>query len=298
MRYLIFLFASLLSVTGNTNDVSFDHTDAAQLMEQTKYAETIIAAEKALADNPNKIGLFEPLTKSYSYLSLFDEAEQKTQELYFESGSEHPLLPVNGYCRYALFYTMQEQREPALKAVEQMLKHETPGNIYPGAPTCSVFFDTRWGNYERAEHNLQRVIQAAPELDGLIFLPWLVQVKKQLGKAAEAQQIMAQLVQTRMAMDSGAMDEKIAAAANGASTKGTQQIIQNWRAQVLLLEGKTDQALAAMQKAYEAGALFRYHWWKTINPIFAEVRSKEVFQRLMEQMEEDIELQRQKIVSG
>jgi len=226
---------------------------------------------------------------------MFDAAAQRTHELYFESDAEHPLLTLSGHCRYALFHTMQGEREKALAAVDEMLTHETPDNIYPGAPACSTFFDTAWNNNERAEHNLQRVIEAAPQLDALVFMPFLVHVKRDLGKAEEAQQLLVQLVQTRMAIESGAMDEQIDANTDGVRTPATEQTIQNWRAQVLILEGKPEQAVTAMRKAYEAGALFRYHWWKTVNPIFTDVRTDPQVQALFADMEADIAKQLERV---
>lgn len=162
MRTLISVLSIFFTFTSFASDTSFDHTAAAQLMAETNYAGTVIKSEQALAENPNKLGLFEPLTKSYAYLGMFDTAAQRTQELYFESDAEHPLLTLRGYCRYALFHTMQGDREQALAAVDEMLTHETPENIYPGAPACSTFFDTAWNNNDCAEYNLQRVIEAAP----------------------------------------------------------------------------------------------------------------------------------------
>lgn len=126
-------------------------------------------------------------------------------------------------------------------------------------------------------------------------MPFLVHVKSDLGKAEEAQQLLTQLVQTRMAIESGAMDAQIDASTDGVRTNGTEQIIQNWRAQVLILEGKPEQAIAAMRKAYEAGALFRYHWWKAVNPIFTNVRPEPKVQELFADMEADIAKQRERV---
>jgi tetratricopeptide (TPR) repeat protein len=256
-----------------------------------QFGEVVLTLEGALAEDPHRALLYQPLVKNYAYLGLFDHAERRTRDLYFEN--DHPTLNPEdlrggGHCRLALIHTMQGERKETLAHVDSMLALADPDQIYPGAPTCASYFEASWGEHDRAAERYEQILGATSGIVRADFLPWAVHVHREAGNHERADEMMAEIVALRQALEAGLLDDAIAQASEEAGGGGTQQETHKWMAQVHVLQGNEEEAVASLRRAYEAGALMRYHWWKAINPVLRPLHDTPAFEELLADMEADI----------
>ncbi|HKL36572.1 MAG TPA: hypothetical protein VJ899_09810 [Salegentibacter sp.] len=252
---------------------------ADSLWSLAEYDKAILMYEDISSDYPDKVKFREKLIKAYAYLGMFDKAKERTGQLYHEKGK--PYSEIGENCRLGLIYTMQNRTEDALKAVADMMMFAEPGQYFPGAPTCAMYFETPAGEYEKAAKKIYKIIEQAPDLLKLQYTLYAIYLEKQLGNLEKSNALLAQLEgQVNILQNNGTLEEMLQ------SPEGF--IYYRPLAAFYALKGEDDMALDLLQKNYENGGR-QYYWIKNVSPFFDQYEDNPRFVSLMKEMKMGID---------
>lgn len=276
----IILFFSFLPLHAQNSNHEENIKMADSLWNLAQYDIAILLYEKIPIDYPNKAKYREKLVKSYAYLGMFEKAEERAGQLYNEG--------IGEYCRYGLIYTMQNKTEDALKAVDNMMKYAEPGQYFPGAPTCAMYFETPAGEYEKAAEKIYKIIEQAPDLSKLEYMLYAIYLEKQLGNTEKSKALLGQLEsQVNMLQDSGTL--------NGMLESPGGFLFYRPLAAFYALKGEDDKALESLEKNYEQGGR-QYYWIKNVSPFFDQYKDNPRFIALLENMKREIDNMKANVV--
>lgn len=276
----IILFFSFLPLHAQNSNHEENIKMADSLWNLAQYDIAILLYEKIPTDYPDKAKYREKLVKSYAYLGMFEKAEERAGQLYNEG--------IGEYCRYGLIYTMQNKTEDALKAVDNMMKYAEPGQYFPGAPTCAMYFETPAGEYEKAAEKIYKIIEQAPDLSKLEYMLYAIYLEKQLGNTEKSKALLGQLEsQVNMLQDSGTL--------NGMLESPGGFLFYRPLAAFYALKGEDDKALESLEKNYEQGGR-QYYWIKNVSPFFDQYKDNPRFIALLENMKREIDNMKANVV--
>lgn len=276
----IILFFSFLPLHAQNSNHEENIKMADSLWNLAQYDIAILLYEKIPIDYPDKAKYREKLVKSYAYLGMFEKAEERAGQLYNEG--------IGEYCRYGLIYTMQNKTEDALKAVDNMMKYAEPGQYFPGAPTCAMYFETPAGEYEKAAEKIYKIIEQAPDLSKLEYMLYAIYLEKQLGNTEKSKALLGQLEsQVNMLQDSGTL--------NGMLESPGGFLFYRPLAAFYALKGEDDKALESLEKNYEQGGR-QYYWIKNVSPFFDQYKDNPRFIALLENMKREIDNMKANVV--
>jgi len=273
------------------NNYEQEKAKADSLYANHKFDEAIPIYESLLEESTERVSLYEPLTKSYAYLGMFEEAEKRTSELYLSMASEDlgetDLFRSSAHCRYALFKTMQKEYEQSLAHVDSMIVYSAPEMIYPGAPACAVRFETRAGAYKRAARHVDLLLKNTSGANQAQYLTWAIYVAREFGQAELERALMQQVESTMQLLENGDIQISESLASAGITNKD----LYVWFAEVYALQGQIADAVNSLQQAHEAGHM-GYYRWKNEVPMFDALKESVAFKELLANMEQDIEKMR------
>lgn len=276
----IILFFSFLPLHAQNSNHEENIKMADSLWNLAQYDIAILLYEKIPIDYPDKAKYREKLVKSYAYLGMFEKAEERADQLYNEG--------IGKYCRYGLIYTMQNKTEDALKAVDNMMKYAEPGQYFPGAPTCAMYFETPAGEYEKAAEKIYKIIEQAPDLLKLQYMLYAIYLEKQLGNTEKSKALLGQLEsQVNMLQDSGTLNGMLESPGGFAFYRPL--------AAFYALKGEDDKALESLEKNYEQGGR-QYYWIKNVSPFFDQYEDNPRFIALLENMKREIDNMKANVV--
>lgn len=276
---LILFNGSFLKIQAQSLNPDEKIEKADSLWNMAEYDNAILLYEKISADYPDKAKFREKLVKAYAYLGMFDKAEERAGELYKRG--------IGDNCRYALIFTMQNRTEEALKAVADMMTFAEPGQYFPGAPTCAMYFETPAGEYEKAADKIYKIIEQAPGLNKLQYMLYAIYLEKQLGNLEKSNDLLKQLKgQVNVIQNKGTVNEILQSPGGFWAYRSL--------AAYYALKGEDDMALDLLQKNYENGGR-QYYWIKNVSPFFDEYEENPQFIAIMEDMKVEVDRMRENV---
>lgn len=285
LALLVFFFnAKIFSQSEDINEAEKAQLRKADsLWTINEFDKAILEYEKFLDSKPHEYARVRiNLVKAYAYLGMFKAAEKRAKELY---GIDSELRGEN--CRLGLIYTMQNRNDDALRAVNEMLSISDLNRVFPGSPTCAMFFQTKAGEYEDAANYIYKIIEEAPGEAKLQFMLYASYLEQQLGNPQKAKAIL----------------DQVTASVDQLEKNGTMDILLNQPggsryyvhlAELKLLEGKKEIALDYLQKAYENGDRY-YYWIKNVSPFFEKIEDNSEFTAVLDDMKKDIDEMRENV---
>ena len=257
---------------------------ANSLWVEGKYDKAIILYENILEEDPKQIHLYENLIKAYAYLGMFDMAKKRAKELYGRD-SEDPMMIGGEKCRLALIYTMQNQSDEALRAVNKMVEVMDSRMIFPGAPTCAMFFQTKAGEHEKAAANLDKILQVKDAgLMKYVFLLYAAYVNEKLGNIEKSEKLMASLKEgIDFLRNSGTLEQLT----NQPGAAHIYMILADYHA----YRGEEEKALEYLKKHYSVGGR-QYYWIEHVSPFLTTIKDNPQYVSILNTMKEDIEKMR------
>lgn len=276
---LILFSGSFLKIQAQNSNPDEKVKKADSLWNLAEYDNAILLYEEIPADYPDKAKFREKLVKAYAYLGMFDKAEERAGELYKGGIGEN--------CRYGLIFTMQNRTEEALKAVADMMMFAEPGQYFPGAPTCAMYFETPAGEYEKAADKIYKIIEQAPGLTKLQYMLYAIYLEKQLGNPEKSNSLLKQLEgQVNVIQNDGTVKEILQSPGGFWAYRSL--------AAYYALKGEDDMALDLLQKNYKNGGR-QYYWIKNVSPFFDEYEENPQFIAIMEDMKVEVDRMRENV---
>ena len=256
---------------------------ADSLWTANEYDKAILKYEEFLKANPDEYEKVRiKLIKAYAYLGMFETAEARAKELY---GIDSELR--GEYCRLALIYTMQNRNELALEVVDEMLGISDLEKVFPGSPTCAMFFQTKAGDYEDAYKYIYKIVEKAEGDQKLFFLLYASYLEQQLGNKEKSQAILDRVsARVKELKESGLMKDLLN------QPGGFRYYVH--LAELKALHGEGDKALEYLERAFENGDRY-YYWIKNVSPFFTKYEDNPRFKNLMEAMKIEIDRMRENV---
>ena len=271
--------ASFLKIQAQDLDSDEKVEKADSLWNLAEYDKAILLYEEVPANYPDKAKFREKLVKAYAYLGMFDKAEERASQLYNGGIGEN--------CRLGLIYTMQNRTGDALKAVADMMMSAEPGQYFPGAPTCAMYFETPAGQYEKAADKIYKIIEQAPDLIKLHYMLYAVYLEKQLGNTEKSNALLSQLEsQFNMLKNSGTLEEMLQSPGGFTYYRPL--------AALYALKGDDEMALDLLQKNYKNGGR-QYYWIKNVSPFFDQYKDNPQYIALLEDMKLKVDKMRENV---
>ncbi len=231
--------------------------------------------------------LYQNLVKAYAYLGMFETAEERAKELYGQYPDDARMIGGE-LCRLGLIYTMQNRNDEAVRAVGEMIEIADPAMVFPGAPTCAFWFQTKAGEYEKASTNIEKLLKV--ENAGTwryIFLMYAAYVNEKLGDSEKSQRYLSELRQgMEMMQSSGALQSVN-------KEQGAAEIFK-YLADYYAFIGEDEKAIASLQQHLNAGGR-QYYWIKNISPFSSELKENPEYLDILSKMKEDIDRMRSNV---
>ncbi|SDG84018.1 tetratricopeptide repeat protein [Psychroflexus sediminis] len=291
--YLLILLVSLQFFQAKAQSVQNAEVEdkfikqANTVWAEGEYDKAIILYENILDEKPDQYMLYENLVKAYAYLGMFETAEERAGELYGQYPDDAMMIGSEK-CRLGLIYTMQNRNDEALRAVEQMIEISDPAKIFPGAPTCAFFFQTKAGEYEKASVNIEKLLKVVENAGTwrYLFLMYAAYVHDKLGEAEKSQRYLSELRQgMEMLQSSGALQSIN-------NEQGAEIFI--YIADYYAFIGEDEKAIASLQQHLNAGGR-QYYWIKNVSPFSSELKENPEYLDILSKMKEDIDRMRSNI---
>lgn len=266
----------------NENDYEFFVQQAQAYDAAGIYDSALVAYEKAYEAEPDREEIYNPLTKKYVFLGLFDEATTRLRELYInhpeEAEHDHEYMVWSGTCLMGFYEALRGDYETALNFTEISV---ASSDIF-GRYHCAMRVMTAAEKYDKAAFYIDTLNTVRNTPSHMVqYGTWGHYVESRRGNAAKAKEYLSNLIQLRQAFEQGAFREE-----DGPQTR-------YYLALIYLAEGNEDKAIEQLRNAYEMGNR-QYYWWTNINPMLDELEGIPAYDELMKEMKADIDRMRQR----
>lgn len=298
MKFFNCLFF-LIGIISTTNNFAQENSPKIHLEDEKKTADSLVISgdyDKAIlkyesiigSDSAYKESVREYLIKSYAYLGMFATAEERTQELYQNYGDDND-ASIGFYCRYSFIYAMQNKKDKAMDVVDEMMKFAVPGEYFPGAPACAMYFETPAGRYEEALEKIYPIIDQAPRDFKLIFTMYAAYLERKLGNEEKSKELIQMVGAGVKAMKKSGELQKVINSQGG-------HVIYRYLAAFHSLNNERDKVIENLKRNYEEGGR-QYYWIRNVSPFFEEYQNDPEFLSIMEAMKDQIDKMRSNLES-
>lgn len=280
----LILFICNFSLAQNKNPYKKNLGKADSLASIGQYDKAIIYYEKAIQLQPENITsnekreLYNDLTKKYAFIGLFEEAQKRTRELFFENlrPEDQEVFLLAGSCLLGVYEALQENYTEALNfnVIHEAMLAGSPN--YSSNRHCTFRILTLAGKQKDAINQLQFLLEQNPDPQYII---WLTYLYEKQGNQKMADAFKNKLKEVENMINSGTLKNY------------DESLLKYGLALISVLKDDHVSAVEYLQSAYELGNK-EYYWWKNFNPILRELESNSEYRKLMDKMKEEIDQMR------
>lgn len=250
------------------------------------YDSALVAYEKAYELDSRREEIYNPLTKKYVYLGLFDRATTRLRELYInhpeDMDHDHEDLILGGTCLMGFYEALRGDYQTALNFTEISVANSDQIGRYH----CAFRVMTAAEKYDKAATYLDTLYSVRQDpVIRIQYAVWGHFVETKRGNTVKANQYLTYVKQIYEAYEQGELEVK-----EGPMT-------QYFIGIVYLTLGDKKKAIQELKKAYRMGNK-QYYWWTNINPILNQLEDYPEYRQLMEQMKSDIDRMRNRYLQS
>lgn len=283
---VILLFVSLPAFSQLPNQEAYDrdknfefYIQQAQSYDMAGiYDSALVAYEKAHRLKPGNTEIFNPLTKKYVFLGLFEDAKTRLRELFIDypEGSDKEMMVWTGSCLTGFYEALEGDYDTALNFTAISMKVTDDIGRYH----CAFRVMTAAGAYEKAAQYIDTLLAERSDPRQVVqYAVWGKYVADQLGDPQKAEEYEQMATQIRLAYEQGAFQGM------------DGPLLRYYLGLIHITEGNLDKAITELRNAYEMGNK-EYYWWSNINPILDQLEGMPAYVQLMQEMKSDIDRMR------
>lgn len=250
------------------------------------YDSALVAYEKAYELDPMQEEIYNPLTKTYVHLGLFDRATTRLRELYInhpeEMDYDREYLIWAGTCLMGFYEALKGDYQTALNFTEiSVANYDQIGKYH-----CAFRVMTAAEKYDKAASYLDTLYSVRQDpLIRIDYAIWGHFVETKRGNTVKADQYLSYVKQVHEAYEQGQLQIE-----EGPMT-------QYYLGLGYLTLGDKEKAIQELKKAYRMGNN-HYYWWTNINPILDQLEEEPEYIQFMEQMKSEVDLMRNRYLQS